>query len=116
MPTYQYVCKACGHELELFQSMTAPAKRKCPSCSKSALERRIGAGAGILFRGKGFYQTDYRSKSYQEAAQKESGAAPAPASSSDAESDGDKGSNGAAKKSTPKKAAGSEKKSEKSAD
>ena len=74
MPTYDYRCKACGHELELFQSMSAAPKKKCPACGKSTLERLIGAGAGFLFKGQGFYLTDYRSKRYTEAAKKESGA------------------------------------------
>ena len=65
MPTYDYVCGACGHELEIFQSMTEPRKRKCPDCGKLKLQRRIGMGAGILFKGSGFYETDYRSSSYQ---------------------------------------------------
>ncbi len=68
MPTYDYRCKACGHELELFQSMSERPKRKCPSCGKSALERLIGAGGGLLFKGSGYYQTDYRSQSYTEGA------------------------------------------------
>ncbi len=64
MPTYDYVCNACGHALEIFQSMSESPKRKCPACGKLKLERRIGAGAGFLFKGSGFYLTDYRSKSY----------------------------------------------------
>jgi putative FmdB family regulatory protein len=68
MPTYEYVCKACGHELELFQSMKDSPKRKCPECGKNALERKIGTGAAVLFKGSGFYQTDYRSESYKKAA------------------------------------------------
>lgn len=68
MPTYDYVCRACGHEFELFQSMTAPVKRKCPRCGKSKLERLIGTGAGIIFKGSGFYQTDYRSEGYKKSA------------------------------------------------
>ena len=68
MPTYEYVCKACGHELELFQSMTDAPKRKCPKCGKNSLERKIGTGAAVLFKGSGFYQTDYRSESYKKAA------------------------------------------------
>ncbi|MCK6444984.1 MAG: zinc ribbon domain-containing protein [Planctomycetes bacterium] len=67
MPTYDYVCKACGHELEIFQSITEAPKKKCPKCKKSKLERRIGSGAAILFKGSGFYQTDYRSESYKAA-------------------------------------------------
>lgn len=72
MPTYDYRCKACGHEFELFQSMTEDPKRKCPRCAKNALERLIGTGAALLFKGSGFYQTDYRSESYKKAAESES--------------------------------------------
>ena len=66
MPTYDYLCEACGHAFELFQSMSAPVKRKCPECGKRSLKRLIGTGAGVLFKGSGFYETDYRTKSYQE--------------------------------------------------
>ncbi len=69
MPTYDYRCDACGHELEIFQSMTESAKRKCPECGKLKLRRQIGSGGGILFKGSGFYQTDYRSDSYKKAAE-----------------------------------------------
>ncbi|MEO1129903.1 MAG: zinc ribbon domain-containing protein [Planctomycetota bacterium] len=69
MPTYDYACRACGHEFELFQSMTEPVKRKCPACSKLKLERLIGTGAGVIFKGGGFYETDYRSESYKKAAE-----------------------------------------------
>jgi len=65
MPTYDYCCGACGHRLELFQSISEPRKRKCPRCKKPKLERLIGQGAGILFKGGGFYQTDYRSDAYK---------------------------------------------------
>lgn len=65
MPTYEYRCNGCGHEFELFQSMTASVKKKCPSCSKLTLERLIGTGAALIFKGSGFYETDYRSKSYK---------------------------------------------------
>jgi putative FmdB family regulatory protein len=68
MPTYDYVCDACGHEFELFQSMTDSVKRKCPKCTKNKLRRLIGAGAAIMFKGSGFYQTDYRSDSYKKRA------------------------------------------------
>jgi putative FmdB family regulatory protein len=60
MPTYEYRCKKCGHEFEKFQSMTAPAVRKCPSCGKQAVERLISSGAGVIFKGSGFYETDYK--------------------------------------------------------
>lgn len=71
MPTYDYHCNACGADLEIFHSMTQSAKRKCPECGKLKLERRIGAGGGILFRGSGFYETDYRSESYRKGADAE---------------------------------------------
>ncbi len=60
MPTYDYKCKACGHTFALFQSMTEKAKKKCPSCGKMALVRLIGTGSGIIFKGSGFYETDYK--------------------------------------------------------
>jgi putative FmdB family regulatory protein len=63
MPTYDYVCRACEHRFEHFQSMSDPLLRKCPRCKRSKLERLIGAGAGILFKGSGFYETDYKRKS-----------------------------------------------------
>ncbi len=72
MPTYDYRCKQCGHEFELFQSMKERPKRKCSECGKNALERLIGAGAGVIFKGSGFYETDYRSESYKKAAEAES--------------------------------------------
>ena len=72
MPTYDYVCKSCGHQFERFQSITAQPIRECPKCEKRSVRRVITAGAGVIFKGSGFYQTDYRSKSYQEAAKKDS--------------------------------------------
>lgn len=68
MPTYDYACDACGHEFELFQTISAPVKRKCPECKKQKLRRLFGTGAAIMFKGSGFYQTDYRSDSYKKAA------------------------------------------------
>ena len=73
MPTYDYKCSACGHAFEKFQSISAAALKKCPKCGKSALKRLIGTGAGVIFRGGGFYETDYRSESYKAAAKAESG-------------------------------------------
>lgn len=90
MPTYDYVCSACGHALEIFHSMTEAAKKKCPACGKAKLERKIGAGAGFLFKGAGFYKTDYRSESYKagEKAEKQPAASesstPAPSDKSNA--------------------------------
>ena len=66
MPTYDYECESCGHQFEQFQSITAKSTRKCPECGKMKLQRLIGAGAGIIFKGSGFYQTDYRSESYKQ--------------------------------------------------
>jgi putative FmdB family regulatory protein len=65
MPTYDYICESCGYEFERFQSITARPIRKCPKCGKATLKRLIGAGSGVIFKGTGFYQTDYRSESYK---------------------------------------------------
>jgi len=71
MPTYEYECGACGHRFEKYQSMTEKAIKKCPKCGKAKAERLISGGAGVLFKGSGFYQTDYRSKGYKESAKKD---------------------------------------------
>ncbi|MGE3314232.1 MAG: FmdB family zinc ribbon protein [Planctomycetaceae bacterium] len=68
MPTYDYVCKNCENRWELFQSIMADPIKKCPKCGKQKAERVIGPGAGVIFKGSGFYQTDYRSSSYKKAA------------------------------------------------
>jgi putative FmdB family regulatory protein len=73
MPTYDYVCDGCGHAFELFQSMTDPVKRTCPECGRKKLRRLIGAGGAIVFKGSGFYKTDYRSESYKKGAAADSG-------------------------------------------
>lgn len=75
MPTYEYQCDKCGHQFEVFQRMTDRPKRSCPKC-RGRVRRLIGTGAGLLFKGSGFYITDYRSDSYRSAAKAES-AAPA---------------------------------------
>ena len=95
MPTYDYRCNNCGHEFELFQSMKDSPKRKCTECGKNTLERLIGTGAGILFKGSGFYETDYRSPSY-----KKDAAGDAPPDSGDAKKKNDSAdsSSGATKK------------------
>lgn len=67
MPTYDYECSKCGHTYEVFQSMTEEPKKRCPEC-KGKVQRLISGGAGILFKGTGFYQTDYRSDGYKQAA------------------------------------------------
>lgn len=73
MPTYDYACSACGHRFEEFQSMSAEPLKKCPACKKAKLERLIGPGAGVIFKGSGFYETDYRSASYSSDAKKDTG-------------------------------------------
>ncbi len=60
MPTYDYECEACGHAFELFQNITAAPEKKCPKCGKRKLVRLVGAGAGLIFKGSGFYITDYK--------------------------------------------------------
>lgn len=89
MPTYEYRCKACGHEFEEFQSITAPVLKKCPSCAKLRLERLIGIGSAVMFKGGGFYETDYRSESYKQAAKADSEAGKPKADSSDSGSKAD---------------------------
>ena len=68
MPTYDYRCESCGHEFELFQQMSAAVETVCPECGEESLRRLVGTGGGILFKGSGFYETDYRSASYKKAA------------------------------------------------
>jgi putative FmdB family regulatory protein len=68
MPTYEYQCNACNHRFEELQSFSEAPLRKCPKCKKNRLQRLLGAGAAIIFKGAGFYQTDYRSDSYKSAA------------------------------------------------
>jgi|SRR4029077_12041763 putative FmdB family regulatory protein len=68
MPTYDYECDACGHKFEEFQSMMDKVLKKCPACKKTKLRRLLGTGAAIIFKGSGFYQTDYRSESYKSGA------------------------------------------------
>ncbi|MDD5217694.1 MAG: zinc ribbon domain-containing protein [Candidatus Omnitrophica bacterium] len=72
MPTYDYRCSACQYQFEKFHSITAKPIKKCPKCGKMSVKRLISSGAGVLFKGSGFYQTDYRSKNYKESARKES--------------------------------------------
>src|ERR1041385_7402408 len=86
MPTYEYKCEACGHQFEKFQSITAAPIKKCPECGKAKVHRLIGTGAGLLFKGSGFYITDYRSESYKDAAKSDSGAASSDSKSTDSKS------------------------------
>jgi putative FmdB family regulatory protein len=73
MPTYEYKCAACGIRFEKFQSMSAAPIKKCPECGKARVQRLIGTGAGLIFKGSGFYITDYRDSGYKEKAKAESG-------------------------------------------
>ena len=98
MPTYDYQCDACQHRFELFQSITADPIKKCPECGKNKVRRLISAGAAVLFKGSGFYTTDYRSSSYKKAA-----AAEKSGSSSNASSSNGNGSNGSSASKTPQK-------------
>jgi putative FmdB family regulatory protein len=75
MPTYEYACSACGHEFEEFQGINAKPTVKCPKCGKRTVKRLISAGAGFIFKGSGFYTTDYRSESYKADAKSDSGPA-----------------------------------------
>ena len=106
MPTYDYECDACGHAFELFQGITAPVKRKCPECGRLKLRRLFGAGAAVMFKGSGFYETDYRSDAYKKAAANDKKAAeakPDSKSKSEAKSKSESTSSGG-KSSTRKKA------------
>jgi len=71
MPTYEYECQACGEVHEIFHGMSAPRPRKCPSCGKLKLKKLLSGGAGFIFKGDGFYITDYRSKDYKDKAKKD---------------------------------------------
>jgi putative FmdB family regulatory protein len=83
MPTYEYRCPSCGTDFEKFQKMSDPPVAECPSCGANA-ERRLSGGAGLLFKGSGFYITDYRGEGYRKAAEKESGGGSSSESKSDA--------------------------------
>ena len=87
MPTYEYECKACKYAFEQFQSMKDDPLKKCPECGKNKLVRLIGTGAGIIFKGSGFYETDYRSSNYQKSAEKEKGTSTAKPASGTTKSD-----------------------------
>jgi putative FmdB family regulatory protein len=75
MPTYEYACDGCQHQFDELQSFSDPPLTKCPKCGKKKLRRLFGTGAAILFKGAGFYQTDYRSESYKAGEKKDSDAA-----------------------------------------
>lgn len=97
MPTYEYECDGCGHEFELFQSMKDDPIKTCPECKKKKVRRLLGSGAGIIFKGSGFYETDYKRKD----------------SSSSSSNGSNESGSGDSKKSESKEGAKSEKKTEK---
>lgn len=109
MPTYDYQCDSCGHKFELFQSMKDEAVRKCPKCKKLKLRRLFGTGAALVFKGSGFYQTDYRSEAYKKAAKADS---PGDDKSAGSKSTGD----GAGKASSDGASSGNKSSREKSSD
>ncbi|MFM7974186.1 MAG: FmdB family zinc ribbon protein [Pirellula sp.] len=112
MPTYDYECDACGHRFELFQSISADPEKKCPECKKLKLRRLIGTGAAVVFKGSGFYQTDYRSDSYKKSAAADSSSTSSSSSSNDSSSaSGSKQST--SDKSTPKSDGGNSSSAEK---
>ena len=86
MPTYEYECEACNHSFEEFQQISARPLKKCPKCGRRKLRRLIGTGAAVIFRGNGFYQTDYRSKEYKDKAKADSASGAKDTSSKDAKS------------------------------
>jgi putative FmdB family regulatory protein len=83
MPTYDYSCDACHHEFEVFEPITSEPQKKCPKCKKNKLRRLFGAGGGLIFKGSGFYQTDYRGDSYKKAAEADKPKTDTAASSTD---------------------------------
>ena len=87
MPTYEYHCDACEHNFDEFQSINDKPLKKCPKCGKPKLRRVFGAGAAIIFKGSGFYQTDYRSESYKAAAKADQESSKSDKSSTDAKTD-----------------------------
>lgn len=111
MPTYDYRCDACEHLFEEFQLFSEKPLKKCPKCGKNKLQRLIGTGAAVIFKGSGFYQTDYRSESYKSAAKAdEAKSAPAADSSASNGSAGKSESNGDASPKSPSKSKGSKSK------
>jgi putative FmdB family regulatory protein len=108
MPTYDYQCDACDHRFELFQAISEDPKKKCPKCNKSKLRRLFGTGAALMFKGSGFYQTDYRSESYKKASEAEKKSSTGESSSSTkAESPSGSAANSSSKSETPAKSKGS---------
>ncbi|MEZ6123381.1 MAG: zinc ribbon domain-containing protein [Planctomycetaceae bacterium] len=100
MPTYEYRCSACDHRWEKFESIKAEPTKKCPECGKQKAERVISAGGGIIFKGSGFYQTDYRSESYKKGAKADSSTSDSSSSSSSSDSKSSKSDSSSGSSST----------------
>lgn len=90
MPTYEYKCDACGHAFEQFQSIMADPVRRCPQCKKQKVKRLLSTGAGLIFKGSGFYITDYREAGYAEKAKADVGGDASGSGDSSGKSDGAK--------------------------
>jgi putative FmdB family regulatory protein len=103
MPTYDYICDSCGHEYETFEPITSTPRTDCPECKELKLRRKIGAGAAILFKGSGFYQTDYRSDSYKKAAKADKASSEPAKTTSESKSSESTGSSTSTSTSAPAK-------------
>jgi putative FmdB family regulatory protein len=115
MPTYEYQCDACDHNFDEFQSFSDEPLKKCPKCGKAKLRRVFGTGAAVLFKGSGFYQTDYRSESYKSAAKADQGSSGSSSAGKETTGkDAASGTNGTASKESAAPAAKSAEKSSKS--
>lgn len=111
MPTYDYQCQACGHSWELFQSMNDDPVKSCPKCKKRKAKRLLGVGAGLIFKGTGFYETDYKNKSGGE---KKEGSGDSDSGSSDSSKSSDSGKSSDSSKSSDSKSSSTKKESKKS--
>jgi putative FmdB family regulatory protein len=111
MPTYDYQCQACGHSWELFQSMNDNPVKSCPKCKKRKAKRLLGVGAGLIFKGTGFYETDYKNKSGGE---KKEGSSDSDSSSSDSSKSSDSGKSSDSSKSSDSKSSSTKKETKKS--
>ena len=111
MPTYDYHCEPCGHTWELFQSMNDAPIKSCPKCKKRKAKRLLGLGAGIIFKGSGFYETDYKKKSGGE---KMEGSSESDSGSSDSSKSSDSGKSSDSSKSSDSKSSSTKKETKKS--
>jgi putative FmdB family regulatory protein len=96
MPTYAYRCESCEHEFDEFQSIKADPIKVCPKCKRHKVRRLIGTGAAVLFKGSGFYETDYRSKTYAEAAKADTPSSSTASSTSAGSNNASTGASGSA--------------------